>query len=118
MIFQTQPDEPWGRFDFLLLEAYQILQDETCPKCGHPVWLCRSTSNKIEFKAQEGYCASERALMEYEDSRKPSKDRQKDKYEKASWGRFFYTKPVLAYGAEGDLPSRTEYYEELASTVE
>lgn len=118
MVFQEQPNEPWGRFDFLLIEAYQMLQDELCPKCGHPIWLCRSSSNKVDFSVEEAYCAAERTLMEYENNQRSPSDRIKDRKEKASWGRFYYTVPKPAYGADSELPGRREYYEELTPTVE
>lgn len=118
MIFHEQPTAPWVAFDFLLLEAHQMLQDEICPKCGHPVWLCRSSSDAVQFKVQTDYCAGERALREAEDRAKPMKDRA-DRKEKKHWGEFRYTVPYAPPGQE--LPTRNEYYEELskkASTVE
>lgn len=113
MIFHEQPTDPWTPFDFKLLEAYQILQDELCPKCGHPIWLCRSSSNRVEFKAQAAYCAGERALKEKEDQSKPVKERAQ-KSERSRWGEFFYTTPYSPPNVEGGLPSRTEFYREVA----
>lgn len=113
MIFHEQPTDPWTPFDFKLLEAYQILQDELCPKCGHPIWLCRSTSNRVEFKAQAAYCSGERALKEKEDQAKPVKERAK-KNERSHWGEFFYTTPYSPPNVEGGLPSRADFYREIA----
>lgn len=115
MLFHEQPTESWTEYDFKLLEAYQRLQDETCPKCGHPVWLCRSTSNHVEFRVREAYCAAERALKEKDFSQRSSGDRKKmDKKERASWGRFYYTEPVVPSVVGGNLPTRKEFYEEMA----
>jgi hypothetical protein len=116
MIFHEQPTAPWVDFDFVLLEAYQMLQDETCPKCGHPVWLCRSSSNRVEFKVNSGFCAGERALRENEASQMTASDRRKiDKKERSGWGKFYFTVPVSPPNVEGGLPSRREYYEEQAA---
>lgn len=117
MIFHQQPTADWVPFDFHLLEAYQMLQDELCPKCGHPVWLCRSTSNNVEFQVREAYCNADRALREYEDNRKPTKERAK-KDDRKSWGQFHYTTPVVPANALGALPTRQEYFFELTSKVE
>jgi hypothetical protein len=118
MIFHEQPTDPWLPFDFKLLEAYQMLQDEICPKCGHPVWLCRSTSNRVEFKARAAVCYAERALREYEDQKKPRGEREKDRKVKASWGEFYYTQPFVPDNIEGELPTRDEFYSELAGKIE
>lgn len=121
MIFYEQPTDPWVKFDFMLIEAYQILQDETCPKCGHPVWLCRSESNAVQFKVSPNVCYAERALKEYEDQKKPHGERADGKAKK-EWGVFFSTAPFVPQNVEGDLPTRGQFYDEMtakhAGTVE
>lgn len=114
MIYHEQPTAPWVAFDFMLLEAYQRLQDEICPKCGHPVWLCRSSSNAVQFKVETSYCAGERALRAAE-ARAAGK-KNPDKKERDTWGRFQYSVPYALPGME--LPSREEYYAEQAAKVE
>lgn len=111
MIFHEQPTAAWVPLDFVLLEAYQRLQDELCPRCGHPIWLCRSQSNSVQFRIREDYCASERAVKEHED-RQRDRDKRADRKEKAGWGRFMFTVPEALPGAE--LPDRTKYFEDLA----
>lgn len=110
MIFHEQPTAPWVAFDFILLEAYQRLQDELCPKCGHPVWLCRSQSSSVQFEVQTGVCFAEKALKEAEDRSKPRDQRAASK-EKKAWGEFRYAVPKALSGQE--LPTRAEYYEDL-----
>lgn len=112
MIFHEQPTAPWVAFDFILLEAYQRLQDETCPKCGHPVWLCRSSSTDVDFEVHTAYCFAEKALKEAEDKAKPRDSRAK-REEKKTWGEFRYAVPTSPQGRE--LPSRSEYYDSLAA---
>lgn len=115
MIFHEQPTDPWIPFDFKLIEAYQRLQDETCPKCGHPVWLCRSGSPNVMFHVRETYCQSERAMREFEDSKKPKNERTKGK-DKREWGRIYYTEPAVPHNIDAELPTRREFYEEIAKT--
>lgn len=111
MLFYEQPNTPWERFDFLLLEAYQRLQDEICPRCGNPIWLCRSQSNDVYMKVEEDYCAGERALKEHDDQSKPRGERA-DRKEKSEWGKMTYVVPQAAPGKQ--LPTREQYFKELA----
>lgn len=121
MIFHEQPTDDWIPFDFLLLEAYQRLQDEICPRCGHPVWLCRSKSNTVDFKVQSGLCYAEKALKVAEVGRiSDKKSRDAAKKELRHAGQFWYTVPYVPPNIpNGELPTRDDYYSELAgSTVE
>lgn len=114
MIFHEQPTDPWLPFDFKLLEAFQMLQDETCPKCGHPVWLCRSTSNNVAFKVQTATCYAEKAQLAAEDSKKSKKEKA-DSKDRAKWGQYTYVVPYNPPNADGPLPTRREFYEEQAA---
>lgn len=89
-----------------------MLQDETCPRCGQPIWLCRSDSTNVAFKVASDTCFAEKALKATEDNRKDKKDRAKPA-ERKEWGKFYYTVPYVPPTAEGDLPSRMEYYKAL-----
>lgn len=109
MIFHTQPSADWEPFDFLLLEAYQSLQDETCPKCGHPIWLCRSQSAELYFDVRSDYCQADRALKEHEAKVNKSKPTVA---ERKGFGQFFFTVPKTVEGAE--MPSRAQYYADVA----
>jgi predicted nucleic acid-binding Zn-ribbon protein len=113
MLFYEQPTDPWTPYDFKLLKAYQILQDETCPKCGHPVWLCRTSSNRVQFKVRSAVCQADRALRAAEDNRRDKKDRADGK-ERREWGKFYYIQPFTPPNVEGGLPTREEFYEEMA----
>ena len=99
------------------MEAYQTIKDETCPSCGNPIWLCRSTSNEFRFKVKSGVCAASRALESYKNSKKNPKDRVKDSKDKADWGKFFYTVPeLLPFGEK--LPTREDFFREKAGLVD
>ena len=114
MIFHEQPTEPWTRHDFLLLEAYQIIKNETCPKCGHPIWLCRSESNQFEWRVEAYVCQAERVLKQKEWKRTASKGDKVDPKERAEWGKEYYAVPApLKDAGFTELPSRADWYNSL-----
>jgi hypothetical protein len=105
MIFYVQPTDPWEEFDFKLLEAYQILQDETCNMCGQPIWICRSTSSNIRIKVRKTQCNVTAELEKKQKSDEKAKRELKP-------GEYYYT-AVETYDG-GYLPTRQEFYEEQA----
>lgn len=90
-----------------------MLQDETCPKCGQPIWLCRSSSNNVQFRVESDTCFADRAMKEKEDRNKPKGQKKASKEEKAEWGKFYYTVPYVPPTADGEMPTRMEYYDSL-----
>lgn len=115
MIFHEQPTDPWVSFDYKLLEAYQRLQDEICPQCGHPVWLCRSTSNHVEWKVKTGICYATKELEKVKVSKiRDKKQRDEARKQLDHAGEYYYTVPYTPPTVEGGLPTRQEYYDELA----
>lgn len=106
MIFHEQPTEPWTRFDFNLLEAYQILQDETCNQCGNPIWLCRSTNNDIQFKMEKTVCHATATEEKWVKRKKTSK-----KDWEPEPGTTYYPVPYTI--SKEPLPTRFDYYREL-----
>lgn len=115
MVFYEQPKQDWTHLDFRLLEAYQMLQDETCPQCGQPSWLCRSSDDRISWRVNESVCHATKAREEREWVRdNPSKRADKD--ERRKWGRFSYATPVVSshYPEGTELPTRKEYYENVS----
>lgn len=93
-----------------------MLQDETCPKCGQPIWLCRSDSNNVAFKVQSDTCFAEKAMKSFEEGRKDKKDQKATAKEKRDWGKFWYTVPYVPPTADGDLPTRNDYYQGLQNS--
>jgi len=112
MLFYEQPGDPWTPYDFKILEAYQILQDEICSMCGNPVWVCRSSSNHVAFKVRETTCYATRAQAEAVDAKKPQNDRAKAK-ERKTWGVSTYSVAFVPPNVGGELPTRKEYYDSL-----
>ena len=58
MILHKQPSKPWNKHDFLLLEAYQILEEERCGQCGLPKYICHSEDPEVRFRIEEDQCAA------------------------------------------------------------
>lgn len=111
MLFREQPDLPWTEFDFLLVEAMQILQDETCTQCGHPIWICRNDeASNVGFKIKISTCYAGAEL----DKWREREDKKKNK--KKAYGETPY---VVAYTYDdGPLPTRASYYRSLLDKIE
>ena len=108
----TQPHKKWVKHDFLLLEAYKILNRERCGQCGQPRYVCQNESNDIQFKVVEEQCASKVAQALFEE-RAEKKRGSKGEPDKGIALR------VEAYSVSGkDLTTfRTPYYEAQAAKL-
>lgn len=84
--------------DHELALAYQTMQDETCPQCGHPVWVCRSRSNQIDLKVEWDTCQIMARI-------------ERDKHKKKP-GEFAYVRPRMLFGKP--MVSREDYFDALA----
>lgn len=107
MIFHEQPTEAWTTFDFLLLEAYQNLQDETCSECGNPIWICRNeNASNVGFQVKIAKCFAKAELDDWYEKQEKSNSKKK------THGEYPYT---VAYTYDGSqMPSRMEYLEFLS----
>lgn len=104
---QELPAE-WDHFDFKLIEAFQMLNDETCPKCSQPIWLCRTDSEEFGFKVRSAVCFAERTLEADKSRREKSKPTQEQKMD---WGKYYYPVPELSPTAKRkDFPTRQEFF--------
>lgn len=85
-----------------------ILDKEICSNCNNPIWLCRSTDNRIDFEVRTGTCYAEAEIKDYEeDKRNPD----------LGSGEYHYAVPRGIENEEGGydpLPSRREA---LAKTI-
>lgn len=117
MIFYEQPSDPWTPYDFKLLEAYQTLQDETCNKCGNPVWICHSEDTRVTFKMRSSVCFAEREQVRWE-KQKQNNAKQKNKKD-GHWepepGEDWYPVPETTDGEP--FPTRNDYYRSLADRM-
>lgn len=118
MILLEDPSESWRSLDFQLIEALQILEDEVCPNCGHPVWLCRSKNPELTWVTREEVCQASRAVEERQ-WRESNPKKRPSREDSSSWGSTIYPVPqMIEYPGEDPqpLPSREEYFKSL--TVE
>ena len=90
-----------------------MLQDEICPQCQNPSWLCRSASQDVGWSVRTDICRATKAREEKE-WRKDNKGNPKAK-DKKGWGEFMYTVPIVpGHRPEGtELPTRKAFYEEM-----
>lgn len=106
MLFHKQPTEPWERLDFLLLEAYQILQDESCPQCGNPIWICKSTDPDVQFKMASTVCYATRTEEQW-----IKRKQNANKNWEPKPGETWYPVPYTISGNQ--LPTRYDYLKSL-----
>ncbi len=106
MLFHEQPSDPWVPFDFMLIEAYQILQEETCGECGNPIWICHNErAENVGFKVKKRRCFAKAELEKWQERE------EKKKGSKRSYGESPY---VVAYTYDdGDMPTRASYFSGL-----
>lgn len=91
----------------MLVEAMQMLEEETCNECGNPIWICRNeTAANVGFKIKIATCFAKAELdrwNEKEEKRKTSQKRH---------GQYPY---IVAYTYDGsEMPSRMQFYREMA----
>jgi hypothetical protein len=106
-LFKEQPSHDWSDLDFMLLEAMQILEDETCKECGSPIWICRNESAAhVGFKVKIATCFAKAELDRWNERE------EKKKTGKKRHGEYPYVVPYTYDGTE--LPSRMQFYKDLA----
>lgn len=111
MLFHEQPSDPWVKFDFLLLEAYQMLQEETCNECGNPIWICRNEdANNVGFKVKITTCYAKAELDKWQE-KQSKKENKRD-----SFGEIPYVVPYTY--DDSPMPTRLSYYRAMSDKVE
>jgi len=70
----------WSIYDVKLLEAYEMLEEQTCQYCGQPRWVCdsREDTNWLEFKSDIGFCKGKQAQDEWEKAEQKRQEKGKD----------------------------------------
>jgi len=63
----VQPHADWTTQDFLLLEAFQLVEEERCPECGYPVYLCRTDDPDLQFNVRRVTCNATAEVKEESD---------------------------------------------------
>lgn len=84
--------------DINLMMAWQVLKDESCPKCGTPAWLGHNNDRMIQFEIRETLCYACEAVDDHEDRERKAHDN------KLGAGSIYYPVPYMA--DKSPLPSR------------
>lgn len=104
MILHTQPGKKWNKFDFLCIEAHQIVVNERCPQCGLPRWVCHNEDGDIGFRVVKDICYAKREIETVDES-----DQKQKKY-KAPKGVMARPEPFRYSGEPIDGDVREAYY--------
>lgn len=107
LLNDRQPDK-WLPVDKKLAIAYQILEEETCPDCGTPIWLGHSDDETVTFSIKSTTCYS-CAVIEAEQDNQSKRKRAPAKG----------TKKNLAFEPDEGIrqPSRKVFFERLAGII-
>jgi hypothetical protein len=94
----------------MLVEALQILEDETCSECGNPIWICRNEeAPNLGFKIKMTRCFAKGELERWQ-------EKQEKKKSKKTPGEMPY---IVSYTYDdGPMPSRNSYYKGLSDKIE
>jgi hypothetical protein len=91
------------RMNRLIMRGWQILKDETCPRCGVVHWHGKSADNRVEFKVKSTHCYSCAAQDEDQKEHKP----------KPGENRYVVPQMLQMEGDEAvELPDRGAYLRE------
>lgn len=99
-----QPSDGWDHTDKKLAVAWHTLNKQTCPKCGQPLWICRSEDRNLTFKVKKGLCYATKALEDKRNADEKAKRSLKP-------GEFYYAEPSMLF--EHKFPSREEWLQSL-----
>lgn len=104
LLYDPNPKGEWDKLDYLIQDAYFVMDREICTICNNPIWLCHSTDNRIEFEVQKRTCY---AKAEIEDFEKSKDGKSLDS------GEYLIARPVGLEDGKGNyepLPNRREAF--------
>lgn len=107
LLNKPNPMGEWSKVDYLLVDAFYVLDSEKCTRCNNPIWLCHSTDNRIEFTVKVRTCYATAELEDYENNKQTTK---------LSSGEYLIATPIGLENPDGSyepLPSRHEAYEKM-----
>lgn len=107
LLCDPEPNSGWTRLDYLLQDAYFLMDREICTICNNPIWLCHSTDNRIDFKVVTRTCYAKAELEDFEKS---------EKGKKLDPGEYTVAKAIGIDDNKGNfdpLPTRQEAYERM-----
>ena len=97
-----QPTDGWNASDKKLAMAWTILQKETCPQCGQPLWICRSNNKNLLFSIRKDTCYAYAELEKW----------QKGKNSKLKNGEHPYIVPKMRN--DEPMPTRKQYLTQIS----
>lgn len=104
---EPDPYSEWSDLDYSFLQAYQVIEDETCHKCGNPIWLCRSSDNNIDWSVDTTTCYASKAI-DAKRYREDNPTKQPDSATRRRWGTEYTAKPQ-PIRKDIPLPTRSDY---------
>lgn len=102
MILGEDNRKAWSQLDVLVMQAYQIVEDERCGQCGLPRWLCRNEDGRLDLKIRYDDCYATNEI------RKAEKDRKEDDTRGVAYPEF------VALDGTPLVEFRALYYQQLA----
>jgi hypothetical protein len=100
-----KPLSGWSEWDHKLAVAFSQLEAEICEKCGNPIWICRTTDDRVQFTVEKYRCFADAELEKKRNKRTKEKRELKP-------GEYEYTRAETIDG--GPLPSREDYYKRIS----
>lgn len=91
---EPDPYSDWSDLDYKLVQAYHTLKEEICPKCGNPLWLCRSTDSNIDWSIDSTTCYASRAIEERRFRDDNGATKQPTAQDRAKWGTDYFARAV------------------------
>lgn len=91
LLLNKQPFSKWSDLDRLLLQAYQIYEDEISKNSGLPFWLTRNIDPEIILTVEERDDIADKLLADWDEKNSGKK------------GKRGTTRYVVARDAEGNL---------------
>ena len=107
LLTEPDPKGEWTKIDYLLLDAFYILDAENCTICNNPIWLCHSTDNRIDFKVLTRTCYAKAEIEDFEKS---------EKGKRIGSGEYLIAVPRGIEDENGNpepLPNRHEAYQKM-----
>lgn len=104
MILGEDNRKAWSELDVLIMQAYQIVEDERCSQCGLPRWLCHNSDPRLQVRMKQDFCYAASEAKEAEKRRKDDDE-----------GGSFYPEFYVVQGDTPLIDFRKSYYEDLAA---
>lgn len=70
MLLGADNRKRWSKLDVLVMQAYQIVEEERCSQCGLPRYLCHSDDPRLQVRIKEDSCYAKQEVDKYEEGRK------------------------------------------------